>query len=69
MRSRDVRAIVFCVVSAAAVFVISYLLFHELIVSGMLLAAYLIFILTRPRMRRVRSRLRGDPDWSHYIQD
>ena len=69
MRSRDARAIAFCGFSAVAVFVGSYLLFGELVVSGMLLAGYLIFVLTRPRMRRVRSRLRGDPDWSHYIQD
>ena len=69
MRSRDVRAIAFCAISATALFAGSYLLFGELAVSGMLLAGYLIFVLTRPRMRRVRSRLRGDPDWSHYIQD
>jgi Flp pilus assembly protein TadB len=69
MRSRDVRAIAFCGVSAVAVFAVSYLLLGEFVVSAMLLAAYMIFIMTRPRMRRVRSRLRGDPDWSHYIQD
>ncbi len=69
MRRRDVRAILFCVVSAAVVFAVSYLLFTDWMVSALLLAAYLVFVLTRPRMRRVRSRLRGDPDWSHYIQD
>ncbi len=69
MRRRDVHAILFCVLGALVVFVGSYLLFRELVVSAMLLAAYLVFVLTRPRMRRVRSRLRGDPDWSNYIQD
>jgi hypothetical protein len=68
MRRRDARAIAFCIVTSLVVFFGSLLLFREIVASLVLVAAYAIFVFTRPRMRRIRSRLRGDPDWSGYYE-
>ena len=69
MRARDLRAIAFCVTSVAALFVLSFLLFHNYVASAALAGAIGVWLATRPRMRRVAHRLRGDPDWSGYFKN
>ena len=69
MRPRDLRAIVFCVVTTLALLTVAYLLSRNYLLSLGLTAAYDAFILTRPRMQRVFRRLRGDPDWSGYYKN
>jgi hypothetical protein len=70
MRSRDVRAIIFLLATSAAVFGMSWLGTHNLIAASALTAAYGVWLLTRPRMRRVLRRLRGETvDFTSYYQD
>jgi len=69
MRGRDVRAILFCVATTILLFVVSFLLFHNFIVTLALVAGYDAWLLTRPRMQRVFRRLRGDADWSGYFKN
>ena len=69
MRARDVRAITFCVVTTAALFGATLVLLHMVLVSVALTAAYVAWLLTRPRMVRVMRRLRGEPDWSGYFDN
>ena len=69
MRARDLRAIAFCVLVVAALFVVSFLLFRNPIASLALAGAGAVWLATRPRMRRVAHRLRGDPDWSGYFKN
>jgi hypothetical protein len=70
MRSRDVRAIIFLFATSLAVFGMSWLAAHKLIVACALTAAYDVWLLTRPRMRRVVRRLRGETvDFTSYYQD
>lgn len=69
MRARDVRAIAFCSVTTVLVLAATWLFLGNPIVSLALTGAYATWLLTRPRMQRVISRLRGDPDWSGYFSD
>ena len=70
MRPRDVRAIIFCLASSAALFGMSWLGTHSLIAASALTAAYVVWLLTRPRMVRVLRRLRGETvDFNSYFQD
>lgn len=70
MRSRDVRAIAFCFVTTLAILGICYVATQSLIASSALTAAYDVWLLTRPRMRRVLRRLRGETvDFTSYYQD
>ena len=70
MRSRDVRAIIFLLVTSAVVFGMSWLATHNLIAASALTGAYATWLLTRPRMRRVIRRLRGETvDFNSYYQD
>ena len=70
MRSRDVRAIVFCLATSLLLFGLSYLATHRVIAASALTAAYAVWLLTRPRMRRVLRRLRGETvDFTSYYQD
>ena len=69
MRARDVRAIVFCAAAVMALFVLSFLLFRNVLASLALAGAGAAWLGTRPRMRRVARRVRGDPDWSGYFKD
>jgi len=69
MRARDVRALLFCFTSTALLLVGSYLVLHRLLVTLGLTTAYLVVLLTRPRMIRVMRRLRGEPDWSGYFKN
>jgi len=69
MRPRDARAILFCAATSVAVFIVCLIVSGNYLVSAAVLAAYLAWILTRPRMVRVMRRLRGEPDWSNYFRD
>ena len=69
MRARDARAIAFCIVTTLLLLAVSWVLLHNYIVSLALTGGYAAWLLTRPRMQRVISRLRGDPDWSGYFSD
>ena len=70
MRPRDVRAIVFLLATSAAVFGMSWLATHNLIAASALTAAYDVWLLTRPRLRRVLRRLRGETvDFTSYYED
>ena len=69
MRARDVRAIAFCSVTTVVLLAGAFLASGSYVVSLALAAAYAAWLLTRPRMQRVISRLRGDPDWSGYFSD
>jgi hypothetical protein len=69
MRARDVRAIAFCVVTTTLLALVVYLFSGDLFVTAAATGAYLLWILTRPRMIRVIQRARGAPDWSNYFKD
>lgn len=69
MRARDARALLFCATSTALLLVVTYLVLRSTLIAGGLTAAYLVLLLTRPRMRRVLRRLRGEPDWSGYFKN
>lgn len=69
LRSRDVRAILFCVLSATllAGALLAWLP-HPAIDLG-LVAAYILYLLSRPRMRRVMARLQDKPSWRGYFRN
>jgi hypothetical protein len=69
MRPRDARAILFCIVTIMMVGAVSLTLSQSYFAAFGLMAAYAVFILTRPRMLRVYRRLRGEPDWGGYFKD
>ncbi len=70
MRARDVRALVFVGATSLMLLALTYLLSKSVIASSALTGAWLAFALTRPRMRRVMRRLRGEDDgWTGYYQD
>jgi hypothetical protein len=69
MRARDVRAITFCAVSIAGLFVLLLLVTRNYLVTLGATAAFAALVLTRPRMLRVFARLRGAPDWSGYFEN
>jgi len=59
MRLRDVRAIMFCVATTAAIAAATIVLLRDWTLVALLTAAWLALILTRPRMVRVLRRLGG----------
>ena len=61
MRARDVRAILFCALTSLGLALLAYAVLKSVIVAAALTAAWLAWLLTRPRMRRVMRRLRGEP--------
>jgi len=69
MRARDLRAIVFCVATIAAVAAVSYLAMRNYLVTLALTGAWAAIVLSRPRMLRVFRRMRGEPDWSGYFKN
>jgi hypothetical protein len=70
LRPRDVRAIAFWIVTSLALLVVAYAFARSVIVAAALAAAYNCWLLTRPRMRRVFRRLRGETiDFSGYYYD
>ncbi|HEV2531235.1 hypothetical protein [Phenylobacterium sp.] len=70
MRARDVRAIAFWLTSSLVLLVGAYLVSRSVIASVALTGAYNAWLLTRPRMRRVVRRLRGETvDFSGYYMD
>lgn len=69
MRARDVRAIAFCVVSTLVLAVVAHAALGNDIATLALVAAYTVWLLTRPRIQRIFRRLRGDPDWSGYFHE
>lgn len=70
MRARDIRAIVFWLSSSLVLLVGVYLASQSVIAAAALTAAYNAWLLTRPRMRRVFRRLRGETaDFSGYYLD
>jgi threonine/homoserine/homoserine lactone efflux protein len=70
MRARDVRAIAFWLTSSLILLVGVFLGVHSVIAAVALTAAYNAWLLTRPRMRRVVRRLRGETvDFSGYYLD
>ncbi|HEX3700166.1 MAG TPA: hypothetical protein VHV27_05770 [Phenylobacterium sp.] len=70
MRPRDVRAIVFWLTTSLVLLVGVYLVSNSVIASVAVAGAYNCWLLTRPRMRRVFRRLRGETvDGSGYFYD
>jgi threonine/homoserine/homoserine lactone efflux protein len=70
MRPRDVRAIAFWLSSSFLLLVVVYLASKSVIAAAALTAAYNAWLLTRPRMRRVFRRLRGETvDFTGYYLD
>ena len=70
MRARDIRAIAFWLSSSLVLLAGVYLALRSVIAAAALAAAYNAWLLTRPRMRRVFRRLRGETaDFSGYYLD
>jgi hypothetical protein len=70
MRPRDARAIAFWIATSLALVVAVYVLTKSVIAAAALTGAYNAWLLTRPRMRRVFRRLRGETvDFSGYYYD
>jgi hypothetical protein len=71
MRPRDVRAIAFWIVTSVVLLVGVFVLTGRGVLPAVALTgAYNLWLLTRPRMRRVFRRLRGETvDWSGYFYD
>jgi hypothetical protein len=69
LRRRDVRAIAFCAVTTCLVAVVMFLLTHNSWASLALTGAYALFLLSRPRVRRVVGRLQERPTWDGYHWD
>lgn len=60
MRARDVRAIAFWITSTLVLLAGVYLATRGVIAAAASTAAYNAWLLTRPRMRRVFRRMRGE---------
>ena len=70
MRPRDVRAIAFWLLSSLVLLVGVYLGLRSVIAAAALTGAWNAWLLTRPRMRRVFRRLRGETtDFTGYYLD
>lgn len=70
MRARDVRAIAFWLTSSLAILLGVYFGLQSVIAAVALTGAYNAWLLTRPRMRRVLRRMRGETvDFSGYYLD
>jgi len=60
MRPRDARAILFWIASTIALVIALQAAFHSWILTGITVAVYNAWLLSRPRMIRVFRRLRGE---------
>lgn len=72
IRARDFRAILFCVVTSLLIAAGVFLVAHSVIVAAALTGAWLAWLLSRRRMRRVIRRLRGEPEddgWGGYFRN
>ncbi len=70
MRARDVRAISFWLSSSLVLLFGVYAATRSVIAAAALAAAYNAWLLTRPRMRRVFRRVRGENmDFTGYYID
>jgi threonine/homoserine/homoserine lactone efflux protein len=70
MRARDVRAIAFWITSSLVLLTGVFLATHGVIAAVALTGAYNAWLLTRPRMRRVFRRMRGETSgFSGYYLD
>jgi threonine/homoserine/homoserine lactone efflux protein len=70
LRPRDARAIAFWIATSLLLLVVVFVVTKSVIAAAALLAAYNAWLLTRPRMRRVFRRLRGETvDFSGYYYD
>jgi len=70
MRPRDVRAIAFWLATSLILLVGVYLALRSVIAAAALTGAWNAWLLTRPRMRRVFRRLRGETtDFTGYYLD
>jgi hypothetical protein len=70
MRARDVRAIAFWITSSLVLLTAAYIATGGVIAPVALTAAYNAWLLTRPRMRRVFRRMRGETSgFSGYYID
>jgi hypothetical protein len=69
LRLRDVRAILFCLISTTVVSVTAFLWAPNRLIGFGLVFSYLVFILTRPRVQRVIARLRDIPSWRGYFRN
>jgi hypothetical protein len=69
MRARDVRAIAFWIGTSLVLLAGVFVLSRSVLAAVALTGAWNLWLLTRPRMRRVLRRLRGDPDYSGYFWD
>ena len=70
MRPRDVRAIAFWLASSLILLLGVYLGLRSVIAAAALTATWNAWLLTRPRMRRVFRRLRGETtDFTGYYLD
>ena len=70
MRARDLRALAFCVATTAAAGALVWVVTENLLLTAAATAACIALIWTRPRMRRVLRRVRGEEaGWSSYYSD
>jgi uncharacterized protein involved in cysteine biosynthesis len=70
MRARDVRAIAFWITTSLVLLIAAFFATGGVIAAVALTAAYNAWLLTRPRMRRVFRRMRGEPSgFSGYYID
>jgi len=71
MRARDVRAIAFWITSSLVLLVGVYVVTGGVIAAAAVTGAYNAWLLTRPRMRRVFRRMRGETTngFSGYYMD
>lgn len=60
MRARDVRAIAFWIMSSLVLLIGVYFATRGVIAAVAVTGAYNAWLLTRPRMRRVFRRMRGE---------
>jgi hypothetical protein len=69
LRWRDARAILFCVTTVVllAGLVIEWM--PNPVVDAAIVVAYVLFLLSRPRMKRVMARLRDEPSWRGYFRN
>ena len=75
LRRKDVRAIAFCALSIATVFVIVFMIADRFLPQPIYAAplglTFALWLLTRARMMRVWRRLRGEspPGWGNYYRN
>jgi hypothetical protein len=60
MRARDARAIAFCFLSSVLLLAGVQFLVQSWLITAPLVAAYDVWLLTRPRMMRLFRRVRGE---------